>query len=128
MAESTSATILVVDDETAILSLAEMTLEEEGYEVLTASSARSALELADARAEPIHLFVLDVVMPETGGPELAVSLAEKRPDTPVIFTSGYGDGAGAALRQRDQNAIYLKKPFSPTELSDIVEEVLARES
>lgn len=119
-------TILIVDDETAILSLAEMTLEEDGYQVLTASSAERAMEIAATRSEPIDLFLLDVVMPETGGPELAVRLAEKHPQTPVIFASGYGDGAGVALRQRDQSAIYLKKPFSPDELSSLVKDVLAR--
>ena len=113
-------TVLVVDDEESILSLTETTLEEEGYRVITAQSGAQALEICDAFEGSIDVFVIDVVMPRMSGPDLAERLAAARPEAKVIFTSGYGDAAGVALRQRNASAVYLRKPFGPDELCSAV--------
>jgi CheY-like chemotaxis protein len=128
MTEPRTATILVVDDEPAILKLAQLTLEEDGHEVLTATSGPAALALVDGTDKQIDLFLIDVVMPEIGGPELAEQLAKRRPGVPMIFASGYGEAAGVALKKRDPSAVYLKKPFSPAALGQLVQELLARGS
>lgn len=122
--EPQTSTILVVDDEESILTLAEMTLEEEGYEVLTASSGDLALRISEEHPDDIDVFVIDVVMPRMSGPDLAERLAERRPEARVIFTSGYGDAAGVALRQRSTSAVYLRKPFGPDELCQVVDRLL----
>ncbi|REJ84202.1 MAG: response regulator [Acidobacteria bacterium] len=127
MNQSSRATILVVDDEKAILTLAEMTLAEEGHEVVSTTSSSEALEIVDSHEGSIDLFLIDVVMPEMSGPELAEQLTRKRPGVPVIFFSGYGEAAGVALRKRDAGAHYLKKPFSPAKLAELAQQVLERD-
>ena len=122
---ATAATILVVDDEESILSLSEITLEEEGYAVMTAESGDRALEICEAYEGNIDVFVIDVVMPRMSGPDLAERLSLNRPNAKVVFTSGYGEAAGVALRQRAASAVYLRKPFGPDELCHVVDRLTA---
>ena len=123
-ASAAKATILIVDDEPAILGLAEATLVDDGYQVCTATNGADALELC-GRGDPTpDAVVIDVVMPEMSGPELAVKIREILPDIPCVFTSGYGEAAGVALKQRDPGAHYLKKPFSPDALVEMVQAVV----
>ncbi len=122
--ETGPGAILVVDDEESILSLTEITLEEEGYTVMTAQSGAQALEISESFDGPIDLFVIDVVMPRMSGPDLAERLRTLRPETKVVFTSGYGEAAGVALRQRSASAVYLRKPFGPDELCHVVDRLL----
>ncbi len=120
-----SPLILLVDDEESILSLAEMTLEEEGFRVLKALSGQQALDFADQHRSEIGLFMIDIVMPGMSGPDLALRLSEMCPRTPVMFTSGYGEGAALALKRSGSGAFYLKKPFSPDELAEAAHRLLA---
>lgn len=117
-------TLLLVDDEEAILSLARLALEQKGYQVLTAQSGPEALNLSEGHDDPIDLLLVDVVMPGMNGPEVAERLLASRPGLRVIFTSGYGDAAGVALSRRKTKLVYLKKPFGPSELVQSVHEVL----
>jgi diguanylate cyclase (GGDEF)-like protein/PAS domain S-box-containing protein len=108
-------TVLVAEDESSVRELARRILEKQGYTVLAAGTGREALALQETHAGPIHLLLTDVVMPEMAGPELAARMTELRPETRVLFMSGYAEEAIAghgALAGRP----LLEKPFAPEEL------------
>ena len=108
-------TVLVAEDESAVRELARRVLEKQGYTVLAAGTGREALALQETHAGPIHLLLTDVVMPEMAGPELAARMTELRPETRILFMSGYAEEAIAghgALAGRP----LLEKPFAPEEL------------
>ncbi len=117
-------TILVAEDEVAILNLARRTLTRMGYFVLTAGSGTAALEVASQFADPIHVLLTDVVMPGMSGRDLARRLTQNRPDVRVIFMSGYAGDAVFELGVLDSGVEFLQKPFTPGDLASKVREVL----
>src|SRR4030095_920120 len=82
-------TILVVDDDKAVLALAVDVLEIAGYTVLSTPDPRHALRLARSHAEPLHLLLTDVVMPLMNGLQLAAELQVLRPEARGLLISGY---------------------------------------
>jgi CheY-like chemotaxis protein len=94
-------TILVVDDEEALVRLAEEVLASLGYEPIGCVGARQALEVFGAAPDIFDALLSDVIMPELSGPELAIELRRLRPTLPVILMSGFG---GPALQMRAQAA------------------------
>src|SRR5260370_646067 len=81
-------TILIIDDETAVLSLTSRMLTRYGYEVITATSAKETLHLFEVWPDlPVDLLLVDIVLPEMNGIELAKNIWELRPDFPVLFFS-----------------------------------------
>ncbi|MGH7396493.1 MAG: response regulator [Candidatus Rokuibacteriota bacterium] len=119
-----SETVLLVEDDESLRTLAREILTVQGYVVLEASSPRDALRIHQTHAGQIHLLLTDVVMPEMNGPQLADHLKIARPDMAVLFMSGY---TGAALAQHGPELAghLLQKPFTPDGLSRRVREVLA---
>lgn len=117
-------TILVADDETALLALIRNTLEAAGFAVHTAASGERALALGRELGTELDLLLVDVVLPGVSGPQLAAQLVKELPELQVIYTSGYGAGAGKALHQRDGEAVFLSKPFTPKELVALIREHL----
>jgi CheY-like chemotaxis protein len=115
-----TATILLVDDEPALLSLVKRALEAGGYEVLAAHNGLQALELCGDRKNHIDLLLTDINMPRMNGAELACSLAELMPDLPVMFMTGGRTGA-PELEMLLQDGPFgdcrlIRKPFTPAEL------------
>jgi CheY-like chemotaxis protein len=112
--------VLVVDDEVAIRSLMQHTLEELGYTVLTAEHGAQALELFDRVGEEIELVLLDLVMPVLDGAETAVALHSRKPDVPILVMSGIA--ADDALRRFGNVRIagFVPKPFAPDQLAQAV--------
>lgn len=118
-------TVLVVEDEASVRSLAVRALEEQGYRVLSAGNGRAALHLLESRpAQPVDLLVTDVVMPEMGGRELVERALRLRPDLEVLFISGYTNTEGPGRDLRDTGFSLLQKPFSPESLVRRVRELL----
>ena len=83
-----SETILLVEDEDVVRGLAKKILEQSGYKVLAAARGEEAIRLCQECAEPIHLLLTDVVMPETSGKEVADRLRELLPGLRVLFHVG----------------------------------------
>jgi two-component system, cell cycle sensor histidine kinase and response regulator CckA len=124
-APHTGSTILVVDDEPAVLAVAARILEAGGFDVRQASDGADALEMVE-RYGPPRLVLTDLLMRGIGGTELARRLKERWPSLPVIFMSGYS--AEELYRQGaiDPAGALIQKPFSPGALVAIVAEALAR--
>jgi PAS domain S-box-containing protein len=117
-------TILLAEDDAMVRPLAKSLLDKLGYTVLEAENADAALAVASAHPGPIHLLVSDVVMPGASGRELARRLAETRPDTPVLYVSGYTDDAIVHHGMLEPGLHFLQKPFTPAALARKVREVL----
>src|SRR5881275_876306 len=117
-------TILLAEDDEILRPLTKGLLARLGYTVLDAESAEQALAVAGARQGPIHLLVADVVMPGASGRELARRLAQSRPETRVLYVSGYTDDAIVHHGMLDPGLKFLQKPFTPAALARKVREVL----
>jgi CheY-like chemotaxis protein len=120
VAEGTE-TVLVVEDEPEVRSLAREALERQGYVVLEAARPSEALRIAEEHAGPIPLLVTDVVMPEMKGPQLAERLRPRHPEMRVLYMSGYADLPEGTLIG---NAPFLQKPFTTSALVQKVREIL----
>jgi len=117
-------TILIVDDETAVLALAREMAEIAGYDVLVASDGQGALERFRPRAAEIACVVLDLTMPGMDGRATFEALRRIRSDVPVIFSSGYGDQATLESLSRLGIAGFIKKPYTFVEFTARLREVL----
>jgi PAS domain S-box-containing protein len=121
-----SETLLLVEDEPAILRVAQRVLGGLGYRILTAADGVEALDVAARHEGPIDLLVTDVVMPRMGGRELAARLAVARPSMRVLYSSGYTADEIAAGGVLGAGIDLLQKPYEPAELAARVRAVLDR--
>jgi DNA-binding NtrC family response regulator len=125
---SNGYTVLLVDDDQLVSSLAEASLSAQGYKVLAAHDSDQALRLSDEHQGPIHLLITDQVMPPfMSGQELATCLRLLRPDMKVLYISGYGATDGVVDEVGDAFADFLAKPFSPQDLVAKVDAMVADE-
>jgi PAS domain S-box-containing protein len=119
-----SETLLIVEDEPMILSLARAALEKRGYRVLCASDGAEALAAAAQAGVHIDLVVTDLVMPKLGGKELSSRLRERNPGTKVLYTSGYAESAIARQGVLIEGVHFLEKPYTLAALARRVRELL----
>jgi len=117
-------TILLVEDETTILEVAAIMLEELGYSVLTAGTPGDAISIAEENRGKIHLLITDVVMPGMNGRELSDKLLSIYPDLRCLFMSGYTASIIARHGVLDDGMHFIQKPFSMKDLAAGVREVL----
>jgi CheY-like chemotaxis protein len=117
-------TVLMVEDERAILKMGKAMLESLGYRVLTADTPQEAIRLVGEHSGDIHLLFTDVVMPQMTGRELAERLKSVRPDLRVLFMSGYTADVIAKHGVLEKGVIFLHKPFTKKDLAAKVREAL----
>lgn len=116
-------TILLVDDATQLRILTKLILEQCGYTVLDSGDPVEALQVAEAHKGPIPLMITDVIMPGLTGPVLAERLVVDRPETRVLYTSGYADN-GIEHESLAFESAFLEKPFTRDDLVRKVRELL----
>jgi len=104
--------ILVVEDTGSLRELIRLLLEGVGYQVLDSGGPDEALRMAKNYVGALPLLITDVVMPGMSGIELAEEFAKIRPETKVLYTSGYADGAIARHGGLASDASFLEKPFT----------------
>jgi len=119
-----SETILLVEDEEMVRALAQAILERCGYHVLAVRNVHDALRFAEEDPGQIHLLLTDIIMPVMNGPELAKRFLSFRPETKVIFMSGYTDKVIGYAGALEPGTAFLQKPFTPQILAHKVREVL----
>jgi two-component system cell cycle sensor histidine kinase/response regulator CckA len=118
-----TGTILLVEDEPMVRTVAERALTRHGYKVLTANNGEEALEVID-QGDEIALLISDVVMPLMDGPTMVREARKTRPDLPILFMSGYAEEQLRKSIDID-NVAFLPKPFSVQELAEAVRKVLS---
>jgi two-component system, cell cycle sensor histidine kinase and response regulator CckA len=117
-------TVLVVDDETFMLSLAELMLTRLGYTVLTATRGEEVLHMIEVWPDlKIDVAVMDVVMPLMDGFELAERIRKIRPRLPILYMSAYPEKAELRPEQT-RNIPFVPKPFTSLKLAGKIREVL----
>jgi PAS domain S-box-containing protein len=125
-AEVRGGTILVVDDEEAVLELAREFLVRGGFEVVTAGGGREALEILRADAEGrLDAAVLDLAMPDLDGRETLLEMRRLRPGLPVVVASGFDEDASAGSLRSDDFTAFVRKPYEPEQLVEAVRASLA---
>ncbi|MFA5904538.1 MAG: response regulator [Desulfobacula sp.] len=117
-------TILLVEDEPAILKLTRVMLERKGYSVLSAATPAEAMDLAGNHTGKIDLLMTDVVMPGMNGRDLARQLTALYPDIKLLFMSGYTANVIAHQGILDKGVAFIQKPFSKADLSVKIRSVL----
>ncbi len=121
-------TILVAEDEEDLLIIIKGILRDFGMVVLSARNGQEALVLQDDFSEKIDFLLTDMVMPELGGLKLAHLMKDIRPETSVLFMSGYPDRDENASFNLPSDAIFIAKPVQPDFLRKILEQILTGES
>jgi PAS domain S-box-containing protein len=121
---SGSETVLLVDDNELVRNVLKVILQTAGYRVLDASSGTEALKVSREYREPLHLIITDVVMPQMSGPELWRSVVSERPNTKVLFISGYSEEAVVSQGVLDVGTTLLSKPVSADALLRKMREIL----
>lgn len=121
---SGSETILLVEDSIALREVAREFLSAGGYTVLEAGSSAEALTKAQRHQGAIDLLLTDVVLPSGSGREVAMELKRLRPQTAVLYMSGYTASVVADHQEPDATPVLLQKPFTKKQLLNVVREML----
>jgi signal transduction histidine kinase len=117
-----SETVLVVDDESVLLTMSEMILTDYGYRVLTAGSGQQALAILSREDTKVDLVLTDLVMPGMGGRELVERIRLLAPETRILCMSGY-----SLLEDKQNSSTHLRKPFASADLLAKVRQALISE-
>jgi len=117
-------TILLVEQESALLNMISAVLESFGYKVLPANTPAEAVRLAEKHSNEIHLLLADMIMPEMNGRELSANLCSHYPALKVLLISGYAGDAISQQGMHDDAVQFIHKPFSSTGLASRVRKVL----
>ena len=110
--------VLLVDDQEFVLTPVALALQNLGYRVRTATSAKAALQILET--EPMDVLVSDVIMPEIDGVELLARAQTLRPTLPAMLMTGFVDGT----RELPEGVVVLFKPFRPRELAFQIDQLL----
>jgi CheY-like chemotaxis protein len=121
-------TILIVEDEEEVRKLISKLLERQGYAVLETSNGEEARLACERRKGPIHLMLVDVIMPGMSGSELAKALKPLYPEIKILYMSGYTDDAIVRHGVLEKGVNYIQKPLTLEGLARKVRDVLDKEA
>jgi two-component system, cell cycle sensor histidine kinase and response regulator CckA len=124
MSRVSTETILVLEDEDHVRRVVVAMLQRGGYEVIEATRAEEALDVASDPARPIDLLLTDIVMPGMSGPEVVRKIRELRPGLKAICMSGYTDETVVRHGILESGIAFLQKPVTPDSLRQKVRSVL----
>jgi DNA-binding NtrC family response regulator len=114
--------ILVVDDEPSIRHLLQHALADQGYDVKTAAGAFEAL--VQLEQAPVDLAIVDLMLPEVNGLDLAEAIRMLDPGTPLVLITAYGTTAFESMAEHPAISHYLHKPFALDRLLDLIQQIL----
>lgn len=120
----TGETILLVEDDSQLRTLARTMLIQQGYRVLASGSPAEALETLAEQGDRIALLITDIVMPQMNGADLAAKARAARPQLPVLLMSGYTESGTVTQGLLPPDTPFLRKPFTSGELRKKVREAL----
>ncbi len=112
-------TILLVEDEPALLKMTEAMLIQQGYTVISESSPAEALKKANS-GECFHMLLTDVIMPEMTGSDLAAEIRKNNPQIKIVFMSGYASNIISPHIAMQEGIFFIQKPFTTTQLAEII--------
>jgi len=124
--ESKGETVLIVEDEEAILKIAEKMLETLGYNLLTSNNPLEALQIAEEYSGDIDIVVTDVVMPDMDGKKMSDKITKLHPSAKVLFMSGYTSNVIGQHGLFEDNVNFIQKPFKMNDLEMKIREILDR--
>ncbi len=116
--------ILVIEDEEQVCQFLKKVLEKHGYIVFEANNAQKALDIFNREEGNFDLIFSDVVLPDMNGPQLVTELLTKKPDIPVLMSSGYFDKKYEIATIKDKGYRFIEKPYSLTKLLQTVYEIM----
>jgi len=125
LAQRGTETVLLVEDEEALLEIGQIMLAHLGYKVLAAGSPDQALALAEEYQGEVDLLLTDVVMPQLSGRDLRQRLYARRPGLKCLYMSGYTANVIAHRGVLDEGVHFLQKPFSLEALAEKLREALS---
>ena len=128
--EGAAPKVLVVDDDSDVLTSLGKGLSEAGYAVSLAASGNEAVRILEDRPDAFDVAVIDLVLPDTWGPQMAVAHSELQPDMKVIYISGHGDDDEVlkASSTQSDDVTFLAKPFTLDDLVELIERQLGGEA
>ena len=119
--------VLVVDDERAIRESCQISLQAQGLSVATAANGGAALKRVEDSKIPVKVMLVDVVMPEFTGPQLAAEVLKISPKTQIVFMSGYPERVKSQIEGFPARAGFLRKPFKQAQMIDLIKSLMAKE-
>ena len=124
MLKEGNETILLVEDETAILEMITEMIESQGYTVFAASRPEHAIRIAEKRESEIDLLITDVILPEMNGQDLAQKIRSFCPELKCLFMSGYTADVIGQHGVLDEEVAFIQKPFHTKSLLSKIREIL----
>jgi CheY-like chemotaxis protein len=119
-----SETVMIVEDEDLVRRVVKRILEAYGYHVLEAGNGKKALSICKEYQEKIDILFTDVVMPGMTGKDLVENWIQMRPETKILFTSGYTENVIIHQGNLEAGINFIQKPYRPEFLATKIREVL----
>jgi PAS domain S-box-containing protein len=121
-----SGTVLIVDDDDGVRTVATLSLERAGFRVVTACDGEEGVALMQKRGREFDIVLLDMTMPRLSGAETLQIFKQMRPELPVVLMSGYTEPDVDSKFGADEIAGFLQKPFAPATLARTIQDVVRR--
>jgi CheY-like chemotaxis protein len=125
---SEQATVLVIEDESAALSVLSKVLSSRGYKILTASDGESAVEIFSQYTELVDIVLLDMGLPKMSGKDVLIRIKGLKPSVKIVVASGYFESDLQVDIAQDDVAAYIQKPYMIDNVIEILRRVIPHPS